>query len=133
MKEIGKILQTIGGVILVQTANESRLYCIEDLEHVNELTIGQLFNAARMYNSKSKEEYGNLWPHLCIQEGERKGERSQQFETISGVLKKCSNDLERLQLVFAQLQEEFPEILTKEKTQNQLDVYKEAIGFLSRT
>lgn len=128
MKETGLVLKEIGGVILVQTSDESRLYCIDDLQYVNELTIGQLFNAVRILNSKSIEDYGDLWPTFRVQSGERKGEISEKFKTISSVLKNRKNDLERLKLVFAQLQEEFPELYEREKAQERLELFNEMIA-----
>lgn len=132
MKETGAVLRTIGGVILIQTANEPRLYCIEDLEHENTLTIGQLFNAVRILNGKTIQDYGKDWPYFSIQEGERKGEPSQQFRTISSVLKNRSNDLERLQLVCSQLNEEMPAIIARDKVQERLDLFKDTIASLQK-
>lgn len=132
MQEMSVILKQIGGVILVQKPDAPRLYCIADLEHVNELTTGQLFTAARVLCGKSIADYGDDWPTFRVEKGERAGEISEKWKTINEVLKNRSNDLERLKLVFAQLKEEFPEVLTKEQTQERLDLFNDMISSFSK-
>lgn len=132
MQEMSVILKQIGGVILVQKPDAPRLYCIADLEHVNELSTGQLFTAARVLCGKSIAEYGDDWPKFRVDKGERAGEISEKWKTINEVLKNRSNDLERLKLVFAQLKEEFPEVLTKEQTQERLDIFNDMISSFAK-
>ncbi len=132
MSEMSVILKQIGGVILVQKNDESRLYCIADLEYVNELSTGQLFNAVRVLNGKTVQDYGDDWPKFRVEKGERVGEISEKWKTINEVLKKRSNDLERLKLVFAQLKEEFPEVLDHDKTQERLDLFNDMITGFSK-
>lgn len=132
MQEISVILKQIGGVILVQKPDAPRLYCLADLEHVNELSTGQLFTAARVLCGKSIAEYGDDWPKFRVEKGERAGEISEKWKTINEVLKNRSNDLERLKLVFAQLKEEFPEVLTKEQTQTRLDLFNDMISSFAK-
>ena len=127
MSEISVILKQIGGVVLVQKPDAPRLYCLADLEHVNELTTGQLFTAARILCGKTIADYGDDWPKFRVEKGERAGEVSEKWKTINEVLKNRANDLERLKLVFAQLKEDFPEVLTREKTQERLDLFNEMI------
>lgn len=132
MQEMSVILKQIGGVILVQKPDAPRLYCIADLEHVNELSTGQLFTAARVLCGKNIADYGDDWPKFRVEKGERAGEISEKWKTINEVLKNRSNDLERLKLVFAQLKEEFPEVLTKEQTQTRLDLFNEMVSSFTK-
>lgn len=126
-------LKVIGGGIVVTLGMkgtslfEKRLYCVSDLQHTNDLTPGQLFNAVRELNGKTKEDYGLKWPIFrkpgtSGDEGPISDEKiSGQYKYIRGSFNNANSDLEKLVAVCSQLDEEVPELISTEELKKRIE------------
>ena len=114
-----QILKAITGVLLIEKDGESKLVCIEDLASTKHFSIGQLFNAIRVLNNKTTEQYGNKWPKCNVGD-----EPSKVWETLVQDHDASVSDLDFLQDVCDQLGEEMPEVIARDKVQKQLEKYR---------
>lgn len=118
LKALSKSLQEIGGVIRIVKASESspRLYCIEDLQHTKECTLGEMFRAVREYYGKTPSDYGSKWVKYDAGNNNR-------YHIINNELKNKS-DLEKLQSVCRELGEPEIPVLSHSETAKRLAEYK---------
>lgn len=116
-----QILKAIGGVLLIEKDGEQKLVCIEDLGHAKHFSIGQLFNAIRVLNNKTVQQYGDKWPTSSV----GTGTASKDWQALVSVHQNESEtDLEFLFEVCEQLGEEIPKIVPREEVQKQLEQYR---------
>jgi|AGFT01.1.fsa_nt_gi hypothetical protein len=116
-----QILKTVGGVVLINHEGSEKLCCLEDMQHTKYFTIGQLFNAIRVYHGKDVQEYGDLWPSY---RNRKTGEVSADWETLKAVLDNCDSDYDFMVEACAQLNEEVPEIVERKTVLERLDMYR---------
>ena len=95
------------GTLLVKVQDNYRLYSINDLQLVNELTIGQLYIAVAQLYNKSANDFGTLWPSFANKRNE--------FKLLEKTIKSCKTDYEKLTKVCTHLQVDVPEIVSNEK------------------
>lgn len=114
-----QILKAITGVLLIEKEGSSKLVCIEDLGFTKHFSIGQLFNAIRVLNNKTVEQYGNKWPKSNVGD-----EPSKVWQSLQEAYSTSKSDLEFLQDVCEQLGEEVPEIIERETVLKQLEQYR---------
>lgn len=119
-----KILKTIGGVVLINHEGSEKLCCLEDMQHTKYFTIGQLFNAIRVYHGKDVQEYGDLWPSY---RNRKTGEVSADWETLKAVLDNCDSDYDFMVEACAQLNEEVPEIVERKTVLENLESYRNGL------
>lgn len=93
------------GTIIIKRGNDTKLYNIEDLAHMRELPIGQLFCAVARHYDKKPTDYGTQWIKYLTPQYEV----SNQFTFMKNTLADLRNDLERFNLVCKHLGE--PELM----------------------
>ncbi|AZU98029.1 hypothetical protein SEPL_338 [Salmonella phage SE_PL] len=114
-------LKTIGGVVLINHEGSEKLCCLEDMQHTKFFTIGQLFNAIRVYHGKDVSDYGDLWPSY---RNRKTGEVSSDWETLKAVLENCESDYDFMVEACAQLNEEVPEVLERKTVLERLELFR---------
>lgn len=114
-------LKTIGGVVLINHEGSEKLCCLEDMQHTKFFTIGQLFNAVRVFHGKEVAEYGDLWPSY---RNRKTGEVSADWETLKAVLENCESDYDFMVEACAQLNEEVPEIVERSVVLDRLELFR---------
>lgn len=119
--EHSQILQTVGGVVLINHEGSEKLCCLEDMQHTKYFTIGQLFNAVRVLNGKNVEEYGDLWPSY---RNRKTGEVSADWETLKAVLVNCDSDYDFMVEACAQLNEDVPEVIDRKQVVERLELLR---------
>lgn len=119
ISEISKILHSINGVIFINKGTEPRLYCIEDLQYTDELSIGQIFNGLLAYYGKSAEQYGTSFPKYRT----ASGDISVRFTALKEKIDSCKNDYEKVILASKELGEEAPHIIPLADVQSNLNSY----------
>lgn len=119
MSTNSKILKAITGVLLIEKDGEDKLVCIEDLGHSKHFSIGQLFNAVRVLNDKSIEQYGDKWPTCSVGT-----EESNDWKAIKSVYQSTETDLEFLFEVCEQLGEEIPKVVPRDEVLKELEKYR---------
>lgn len=90
------------GTIIIKRMGFDKLYNIEDLEFLKELSIGQIFNSVARHYGKQPKDYGAQWLRFRTPQGDV----SKQFTYMYNELAKLNNDLERFNMVCGHLGEE---------------------------
>lgn len=111
-----QILKAITGVLLIEKEGSPKLVCIEDLGFAKHFSIGQLFNAIRVLNNKTVEQYGTKWPKSSVG-----AEPSKVWLSLQEAYNSSNSDLEFLEDVCEQLGEEVPAIVEREVVLKQLE------------
>lgn len=119
MKSNSVYLKAITGVLLIDIDQKPQLCCIEEMKSSKFFNIGQMFNAVAVLNNKTPKQYGKLWPSFR----DVNGDVSKEWNAIQSVHQSCENDYEFLQAVCKQLQEEVPEVVSKNVVQKRLDEF----------
>ncbi|ELW0836591.1 hypothetical protein ACRYKS_26610 [Escherichia coli] len=114
------VLKAIGGVLLIEVQGEPKLCCLEDMKNTKHFSTGQIFNAIRVLNDKSVQDYGKVWPSYVNPEGEI----SADWKTIEAVRVSCESDWDFIVEVCDQLQEDVPEIVERKEVLAQLDKFR---------
>lgn len=114
------VLKAIGGVLLIEVLGESKLCCVEDMKSTKFFSTGQIFNAIRVLNDKTVEDYGKVWPQYRNQDGEI----STDWKTLEAVRESCNSDWEFVIEVCDQLQEDVPDVIERKEVQAQLEKFR---------
>lgn len=115
-------LKTITGVVLINVGNEDVLCCLEDMQYSKYFTIGQIFNAIRVLNGKTVNDYGKLWPKFKVD-----GVVTNEWIHLQSIMNNCDSDYDFLVEVCNQLQEEVPAVVERSKVLDRIEVFKETI------
>lgn len=91
----------LGTILVTREGWDKKLYYVEDLKYMNELTIGQLFFAVAGFYGKTREAYGQKW----IQFLNHQYEVSNAFKFMKAELEKLDNDYDKLVKVCEHLEE----------------------------
>ena len=113
------ILKSITGVLLIEKNGEDKLVCIEDLRSSKHFSIGQLFNAIRVLNNKTVQQYGAKWPRSDVGT-----ECSNDWLALKAAYKNSNSDYEFLIEVCNQLQETVHEVVEREKVLKKLEKFR---------
>ncbi len=114
-----QILKSITGVLLIEKEGSPKLVCIEDLGFTKHFSIGQLFNAIRVLNNKTVDQYGNKWPKSTVGD-----EPSKVWLSLQEAYSSSNSDLDFLEDVCEQLGEEMPAIVSRDVVLKQLEQYR---------
>lgn len=95
------------GTLLVKVRSENRLYSINDLQLINDLTIGQLFLAVATLHDKSGSDFGIKWPSFANKRNE--------FKVLEKEINSCRTDYEKLVKICGHLSVDVPTIVPNEK------------------
>lgn len=114
-----QLLKAITGVLLIEKEGSTKLVCIEDLGFAKHFSIGQLFNAIRVLNNKTVEQYGNKWPRSAVGD-----EPSKVWLSLQEAYNSSDSDLEFLKDVCEQLGEEVPAIVERDVVLKNLEQYR---------
>lgn len=120
-------LKAISGVLLINKDGEERLYCIEDMQNSKYFSVGQIFNAVRILYGKEVQDYGKLWPKYKVNDA-----ISNDWLYLQSIMENCDTDYDFLVEACNQLNEEVPEIVSREDVKKRLELFKDTIVQLAQ-
>lgn len=91
----------VGTILVTRMGWDKKLYYVEDLMFMNELTIGQVFHAVAGFYGKTKEDYGTKWIKFL----NHQYEMSNAFKFMKEQIDACENDYDKLLKVCSHLGE----------------------------
>ena len=118
--DVTEMLKEITGVVLISKDGEDLLCCLEDMTKSKYFTVGQIFNAVRILNGKSVEDYKRKWPKYK----DSTGNISNDWKALEQAKANCESDYDFLVEVCKQLNEDVPDVIPRETVQKNLSNLK---------
>ena len=120
-------LKAITGVLLINKDGNDMLCCLEDMQLTKYFTIGQIFNAVRVLNAKTVDQYGKLWPRYK----DENENVSNDWKYLQSVYESSESDYDFLVAACEQLKEEVPAIVPRAEVEKRIQLTKDALASIS--